>query len=265
MTQPKIDWEKLWQEELNTEKKRRNWDNIASKFGKWIEEDDYPTKLLKYMNITPKDTIVDLGCGEGSITIPLAKKSSKVLAVDKSKEMLNILNKKAKEEKLTNIKTLNEDIFTINKEKIGKYDIVLASRSVSGTYEIKKLIKTLNQISNKYVYITFYGPDNKKEANKALKYIGKETEKIPDHTIIYNLLNSMNIKANVINLECESVKSYDTLKEAIERFKWKMGDITPEQEEKLNKYLKTVFKKNKKGKWENPEDKGDWVLIYWKV
>ena len=37
-----VDWEKLWQKELkNKPKVNKNWDDIANKFGKWIEDDDY--------------------------------------------------------------------------------------------------------------------------------------------------------------------------------------------------------------------------------
>ena len=260
-----IDWEKIWQKELeNKPNHEKNWDNVADKFSKWIENDDYPEKLLNYIKVSTNDTVLDLGCGEGSITIPLSKKSSNLLAVDKSKKMLDNIRKKAEAENLDNISLLCDDIFNLNKNNIGSYDIIVASRSISNTYNIGELLSNLNEIADKSVYVTFYGPDNKKEAMKALKYIGEEFEDMtPHYSIVFNLLVSMGINPNVVNLECESVKSYDTLEEAVERFKWKIKDLSKEKEELLNNYLKKVFIKNRKGKWENPNDKGDWVLIWW--
>lgn len=260
-----VDWEKLWQKELkNKPKVNKNWDDIANKFGKWIEDDDYPEKLLKYINVSSNDTILDLGCGEGTITIPLAEKCDNLLAVDKSQKMLNNIQKKAKIRNLNNISLLCEDIFNLNKDTIGSYDIIVASRSITNTYNIKEILSKLNEMANKSVYITFYGPNNKKEAMKALRYVGEEFEdKTPHYSIVFNLLVSMGINPNAVNLECESVKSYDTLEEAVERFKWKIKDLSKEKEELLNEYLKKVFIKNRNGKWENPNDKGDWILIWW--
>ena len=260
-----IDWEKIWQSKLkNKREPSKNWDEIADKFSKWIEDDDYHKKLLKYIEVESSDNVLDLGCGEGTITLPLAGKCDNLLAVDKSEKMLNNIQKKAEARNLSNISLLCDDIFNLDKTVIGVYDIIVASRSVSNTYNIRELLSNLNEMAGKSVYITFYGPDNKKEAMKALKYLGEEFEDtIPHYSIVFNLLVSMGINPNVVNLECESVKSYDSLEEAIERFKWKIKDLNKEKEELLNEYLKNRFIKNEKGKWENPNDKGDWVLIWW--
>ncbi len=260
-----INWDEIWKNELKDRPKiKKDWNDVADKFGKWIEDDDYPTKLLEYIKVEPTDSVLDLGCGEGTITIPLSKKCASLLGVDKSDKMLNHLKNKIQEEHLDNISLLCDDIFNLDKSVIGSYDIIVASRSVSGTYNMKELLSTLNDMADKSVYITFYGPDNKKEAKKALEFIGEDfEEKIPHYSVIFNLLVSMGINPNVANLECESVKSYDTFKEAVERFKWKIKDLDKSKEKELNDYLKTVFIKNDEGKWENPNDKGDWVLIWW--
>lgn len=262
---PNIDWEQIWQKNLKDKPKvDKDWDSVADKFGNWIANDDYPNKLLSYINVCDEDSVIDLGCGEGTISIPLSKKCGSLLAVDKSQKMLENIHKKIIEEDLNNISLLCEDIFNLNKNNIGTYDVVVASRSVSNTYNLRDLLIKLNDIANKSVYITFYGPNNKQEAKKALNYIGEEfEEKTPHYSIVFNLLVSMGINPNVVNLECESVKTYNTLEEATERFKWKIKDIDKEKEELLNKYLQSVFIKNHEGKWENPQDKGDWVLIWW--
>ena len=46
--------------------------------------------------------IVEIGCGTGKFTIPLAKAGKKIIAIDASEEMLNILYSKAKQLNLTN-------------------------------------------------------------------------------------------------------------------------------------------------------------------
>ncbi|MBX7076687.1 MAG: class I SAM-dependent methyltransferase [Methanobacteriaceae archaeon] len=262
-----IDWDYIWKRELGDKKpnNKKDWNDVAEKFGKWIAKDDYPEKLLNYIKVTKNDTVMDLGCGEGTITIPLAKKCSHLLAVDKSDKMLDLIQEKMIDEGLSNIITLRHDILKLNKDNIGQYDVIVASRSISGAYEMKEVLSNLNDIAKKYVYITFYGPNNRRETNKALEAIGKKNpKKHADYSIIFNLLVSMGIHPNVVNLECESVKGYANIDEAIERFNWRVGNVSEKEREKLDKHFRKSLVQNSEGMWENPNDKGDWVLIWWK-
>lgn len=48
-----------------------------------------------YKNIIPpKDSVLEIGCGTGRISLELAKRGNKVLGLDLSQEMLNVLNEK---------------------------------------------------------------------------------------------------------------------------------------------------------------------------
>lgn len=71
----------------------------------WMVEMDNPfTKvnraatIIEYLNVTPGMTVLDVGCGPGRITIPLAKKigpEGKVVAMDIQEEMLKKVKQKA--------------------------------------------------------------------------------------------------------------------------------------------------------------------------
>ena len=91
-----IDWEHVWQKSLKKGlKKEKNWDSVAKDFGKWLENDDYPDVLLNQMRISSEDTVLDIGCAEGTVTRKIAKKAKSVTGLDKSKLMLEELNKRA--------------------------------------------------------------------------------------------------------------------------------------------------------------------------
>jgi len=71
-----IDWERVWQKSIKKGmKKEKNWDEIAKDYGKWLENDDYPDVLLSQMRISSDDTVLDIGCAEGTITRKIAKKA----------------------------------------------------------------------------------------------------------------------------------------------------------------------------------------------
>jgi len=67
--------------------------------------------FLQENNLLTGKKVVDLGCGAGRNSLYLAKNGFKVTAVDFAQSALDVLNKKAKDQKLSkNIKTVNASI-----------------------------------------------------------------------------------------------------------------------------------------------------------
>lgn len=261
----KIDWEYVWKKSIKKGlRKEKNWDDIAKDYGKWLENDDYPDKLIENMKLSPDDTVLDIGCAEGTISRKIAKRVKSLTGLDKSKLMLEELNKKALEEGLNNIKTIQMDINDINHNDIGDYDIILASRCLNGISNIRDTLITLNEIANKYVYITVFGSSSHKYKKEKSEIAGKPFKAGTDYIVLVLLLKSLGIEANVIQLECENLKEYHDINEAIDRSVWRLGELEEEREMALREYFKEIFEKNERGNWVNPKDKTDLVLIWWK-
>ena len=260
-----LDWEYIWQKSIKKGmRKEKDWDKIAKDFGKWLENDDYPDVLLDHMRLSPNDTVLDIGCAEGTITRKIAKKAKSVTGLDKSELMLEELNKNAEQEDLDNINTIQMDIEEIEYGTLGDYDIVLASRCLNGIVNIKKTIETLNKIANKYVYVTLFGSSTNEYKKEKAKIAGKEFKAGTDYMVLAMLLKSLGIEPNVLQLECKNLKEYHDIGEAIERSVWRLGELEEENKIALENYYKEIFVKNERGNWVNPKDKTDLVLIWWK-
>ena len=218
---------------------------IAKKFRKWMEKDDYPKKLLNKIHTEPEYSILDIGCGEGVITIPLAKKVSKVTAIDLSSEMLELLKEKAQKEGLDNIKYIHGDITSINPDIVEKHDIVIASRALNGIRDIETLLKNINEIG-KYVYITLKSPEIRKYDVMNDNIFDKKQSNSSSHIYIYNMLYQMGIIANMVKLECKTINTYNNIEEAIDRYKWKIGDINQGKEEILRNNLQNILIKKRR-------------------
>jgi 16S rRNA (adenine1518-N6/adenine1519-N6)-dimethyltransferase len=67
-------------------------------------------KIIETSELSKRDVTLEIGSGIGNLTIELAKKVKKVIAVEKDKRMVEILKERLKEEKIENVETVNEDI-----------------------------------------------------------------------------------------------------------------------------------------------------------
>ncbi len=248
---------------LPSNNKSKNWDDIAKKFERWMKKDDYPEKILDKIETKPEYSVLDIGCGEGVLTIPLAKKVSSVTCVDLSKEMLKILKKKAKDEGLDNLTYIQGNLEDINLDSDGKkYDVIIASRSLNGIKNIKGLLKKLNKIGE-HVYITLWGSGGRKYEEMARDVLNRDHSKYPSYMYVCNMLYQMGITANVEKLDCQTINTYDSIEEAMDRYKWKIGNLNQE-EDVLRNHLEETLIQNEDGSFKNPYEKPDWILIWWK-
>ena len=261
-----IDWGELWTRKMDEKGDRgKDWSKAAEKYAQRAGKDNYTEQLISHMTLDKNDTVLDLGCGEGSVTIPLSYKVAHVKAVDATEKMLEILEEKIESEGIKNIETFKDDINTVNVKDYGHYDIVLASRVVNGIKNPREVISNLNEIADKYVFFTLFGPNNWRLEKDFHEYLSKEYKGAPSYTILVNLLADMGIYANVINLDVGPVRTYETIEEAIDNGKWNLAKFSEEEQSRLYEYLNEILKKDEKtGLLSNPYDKPDWVLIWWR-
>lgn len=89
--------------------------------------------------------ILELCCGSGRLTIPLAKDGHKIVGVDNSKSMLEKAKTKTKNEKLE-IDFIEADVKTLDLTK--KYDVIfIPFNSIHNLYQNQDLFDTLNVVN----------------------------------------------------------------------------------------------------------------------
>jgi 16S rRNA (adenine1518-N6/adenine1519-N6)-dimethyltransferase len=67
-------------------------------------------KIVEVADLSKNDSVLEVGPGIGNLTIELAKKVKKVIAVEKDEKMVEILKERLKEERIKNVEIVNEDI-----------------------------------------------------------------------------------------------------------------------------------------------------------
>ena len=121
--------------------------------------------------ISSKDTVVDVGCGSGGLTLESAQRASNVIALDKNPEAINLTWKNLEKHGLTSkVQLLEGDALQVL-EGINSFDVLLVGGS-SGDLPIilKKGYEKLEK--NGRMVITSILLETRVEAVNAIKSIG---------------------------------------------------------------------------------------------
>ncbi|KZX15179.1 ubiquinone biosynthesis O-methyltransferase [Methanobrevibacter cuticularis] len=263
-----INWEKAWQKEVGPKRnQKKHWDKNTNPvhFEKIAVKDEFHEKLIPKLILDKNNTVIDLGSGEGAVTSLVAEKVAKVTALDSSEMMLELLRQRCEHDSIDNIDILEMEIEDANVKSVGRYDVVLSSRSLMGIHDIKEVILNMNEIANKYVFLVVFGRNNWLLEKKFFDSIGKKYPDFAPYDYLFNLLISLGIYPNIENFDLVGNRKYDDIEDAFIRMKWKSGKLTEEEIGKIRPFLEENLHKNPEdGKLENINDKADLVLMWWK-
>lgn len=140
------------------------------------EEEEKTTTLLENMNIQPKDHIADIGAGSGYHVFKMAPKAMKgtIYAVDIQSEMLEAIESKILENKITNVKTVKGSETSVNLEEnsIDKILMVDVYHEFNFPVEMVASMKNALKKEGKIYLIEYRGEDR----SVPIKKVHKMTE-----------------------------------------------------------------------------------------
>lgn len=216
------------------------WDQKAKGMNERVFKSIYVDEFLQKVELKNAKTLLDVGCGPGTLGISLASKLEKVYCVDFSKAMLKLVKQNAKEKNYKNVKTIHKS-FEQNWDDVPKCDILIASRCME-VENLHKTITLLNQKAKK-IYIT-YKIGGSFIDEDILNILKRKIVPKPDYIYLVNILYSMGIYAKVDFIKSENTKyNANSKDEFIQKIKWSLGDISPKEERRLSKFYQTKYKK----------------------
>lgn len=263
-----LDWNLLWQNARDrrgwSSKGPSEWDKKSASFASRNSDSPFTNLFLEQLPLTPETTVLDIGCGPGTLALPLARKVRSVTAVDFSPGMLELLNQRAQKEHLNNIKTLRcawEDDW--EQKDIGVHDITIASRSLN-VKDISGAIDKLNRYAGRYVFIadrispTPFDPE-------LYRAVGRSFQSGPDYIYTLNILYTKNIHPNVTVIELDKEVHFANLDQAFLSYSWMIKDLTPKEETLVRGYLKQNARTEQDGSITITRHAPPrWAVIWWK-
>ena len=77
-------------------------------------------QIIGFGDVDKNDVVLEIGTGIGTLTIELAKKAKKVIAIEQDENICKILTERLKDEKIDNVELINDDALKVDFPKFNK-------------------------------------------------------------------------------------------------------------------------------------------------
>jgi len=175
--------------------------------------------------------------------------------------MLKYLKEGLEREGITNVTCLNKSLE--GAEDLPLHDAVLASRSMVMT-DARGALEKIGKLAKRSVIITWRANDRKFD-KLVYDAIGREYHEYPGYLYLVNMLYQMGIYANIRYIETRSRVCYLDLEDAMDHWRWKVGDLTPGEEEKLQVFLTRHLSRMQNGNMGDLDITSLWAVLSWNV
>lgn len=262
-----IDWNQLWRASRRQRscqaKGSCDWDRQAAGFARRNRDSVYIERLLARINPDPGATVLDVGCGPGTLALPLSRRVSRVTGLDFSAGMLAELSQRAAAEGIENI-TVVRGAWEDDWAALGlvPHDITVASRSLA-VDDLEAALRKLNHFARRQVFITDRvgsGPFDP----AVFAAVGRPFVPGPDYIITVNLLYRLGIKARVDFIGADYAASYPSREAAADSLLWMLGELRPGEAAPFEAYLADRLQPQADGSWlVRDRQQPLWAVLWW--
>jgi SAM-dependent methyltransferase len=270
-----IDWNELWKVHhvSSPERVARDrdpasvWDRRASSYRHFTRDSvALSEKEVRMMDLQPNDTVLDVGAGNGRLAVPVAKRVSKVTALDPSGGMLSLLREHMADAGHNNFSCIQsrwEDV------KVGvdlpQHHVVIDSFTL-GFYDLKEALQKMDAAALRSVYLFWHAGDWRSARERALyRTIFGEAVAMsggyPDYSYVLNILHDLGIFAHVRIYDATWETIYESVEEAAGHWA-KMHEVSPDQLPVLSEYFAEVLVRQKDGRYRDTTHRLQ-AMLWW--
>lgn len=157
-----IDWKETW-DEMRAERmrplkikydplfKEKSFEDYSKKAK--LNNYEYGRNVVNSLNevLSENFKVLEIGPGPGTLTIPLARKVKKILAIESSKRAASYLIKNIEEKQIKNVEVINKDWERVDDKNIkDSFSLVVCSHFLWQMKDIEKHLERMEDASNKY-------------------------------------------------------------------------------------------------------------------
>lgn len=197
------------------------WDTAAVMYNKMAAlEKTYTLNQINAIPLRPTDSVLDMGCGPGRITVPAAQRVSSVTAADSAKSMLAYYVENVKKANLSNVDPVFLDFNdAVVGKNINRHDVVICSRS-AGLQDLEKLSSLAERIAA--IVIWANAPSIPELLEKLFAGTGREnkrprpgrSDRRVGYNLFYNIVYDLGYEPSVHIVDDGFTREYASREEA---------------------------------------------------
>lgn len=232
---PTYSWAQEWKD-LQVFRRRADnadyWNERAKTYVTKTGVSAYALEFIRLMDARPGETIFDMGCGTGSLAIPLAKVGHPVLAGDFSVGMLNELKagialEDAPAELIRITQMSWADDWSFHGITSGCADIAIASRSIV-TEDLRDSLLRLTDVARRRVCITLPTGASPHMDEKALRAVGAPLTTPHDYAYAFQILVQEGINPEIRYIDSARADTFDSFESAWSKYRKMLTDVMAE-------------------------------------
>lgn len=236
------DWNGEWMR-LQADRRRADdpfeWDKRARHF-RPLETAPYARDFIKLLALEPGESVLDMGCGAGSIAIPLAQAGHSVIAADFSPAMLGTLDAGIEyyglEDLISPLELAWDDDWDLVGPVAKAVDVAFASRSVT-TNDLKGALAKLDRTARRRCAVTMVANSSPRYDLHLMNAIGASVTCSNGFVYAFNILIQMGALPQVTYFESPRRDTFDSLEAGVADFSRMLEHGNEDKIDRLRDYI----------------------------
>ena len=255
-----FDFARLYRERLaalgRRSKPPEHWDARAARTDRDIFDSAYAREFVARMNLSGCRTLLDVGCGAGTIGLSVAARLNHVYGLDYSQGMLGAFTENARSRGFAHVTPILrawEDDWS----GVPVCDVVVASRSTA-LPDLEWAIRKLNAQARVRVYLT-YPADGHFIPDGVRRVLGPNGNGLPDFLYVIGILRNLGLQPTLDYLPGENrLANCSTFEQFLGRISEAIGPLADADVTRLADYFGDPDARR-------AEEKMRWALFTWEV
>lgn len=186
------------------------------------------------MDLRGVRTLLDVGCGPGTLALPLAARLEKVVALDYSTAMLESLKERARVQEVTNVVAMKK-AWEDDWSDVPVCDIAIASRSTN-VPDLEQALTRLSHWARKRAYLTFLVGGHFIDPD-VLALVGRDAPRMPDYLYVLGILYQQGWHPRVDFIDTPSrLADCADFEDFAQRVAWSVGSLEEGPRERLRRW-----------------------------